>query len=335
LLVKPVQYKSILIIIYSPYKFEAPWNAWEFAYHILHKEANLVILSMAWLTREDPRSFSRSPRDPDMETLRYWVTRLEPVIRAETEGEIIVVMANRSGNEEDAVYAGTSCVLGIQDGEVKVYGILGRGEKELLIVDTERRPQAKLISQPNSAASTVSNASAVDTTFSKESNESALSEDTVHSPGVGSFGRSMADTMTPISPVDAFASHAYFASREKEQEIPREELKSSIPEATFTPPLPDSPTFRRPSSPKSRNASRTRMVDEQYTAPVSHDLAMKEGYMPNFMDSPQHKAKAVSPLPSVLHSASVAPERQHVSLTNKSFGARSQHSVPRPQSAVW
>lgn len=75
-----------------------------------------------------------------METLSYWLARIEPLIRAETEGEIIVVFANRTGIEEEAVYAGTSAVLGIQAGEVKVYGILGRGEKELLVVDTSKRP---------------------------------------------------------------------------------------------------------------------------------------------------------------------------------------------------
>jgi hypothetical protein len=90
-----------------------------------------------------------------METLSYWLARLEPLIRAETEGEIICVFANRSGMEGEAVYAGTSAVLGIHAGEVKVYGILGRGEKELLVVDTNKRPQAKLVSGPNSAASGV------------------------------------------------------------------------------------------------------------------------------------------------------------------------------------
>ena len=108
---------------------------------------------MAWLTREDARSYSRCPKDPDMDTLSYWLARMEPLIRAETEGEIICVFANRSGTEGEAVYAGTSAVLGIHAGEVKVYGILGRGEKELLVVDTNKRPQAKLISEPNSTAS--------------------------------------------------------------------------------------------------------------------------------------------------------------------------------------
>ncbi|PBP16608.1 hypothetical protein BUE80_DR012669 [Diplocarpon rosae] len=136
----------------NPYKFEAPWTAWEFAYHILRKSADLVIISMAWLTREDARAFSRTPREPDMETLSYWLARLEPVIRAEGDGEIIVVLANRCGAEDGAVYAGTSAVLGIQSGEVKVYGILGRGERELLVVDTNCTPQAKLVSEPSSSS---------------------------------------------------------------------------------------------------------------------------------------------------------------------------------------
>jgi len=88
-----------------------------------------------------------------METLSYWLARLEPLIRAETEGEIIVVLANRCGSEGEATYAGTSAILGIHAGEVKVYGILGRGERELLVVDTNLRPQAKLISEPNSTVS--------------------------------------------------------------------------------------------------------------------------------------------------------------------------------------
>ncbi|KZL86726.1 n-terminal amidase [Colletotrichum incanum] len=134
--------------ICDPYKFQAPWHAFEFAFHVLEYESNLVIVSMAWMTREDGRLFSRMPNEPDMDTLTYWVTRLEPLIRAENEDEIIVVFCNRTGNEEDAVYAGTSAVIGIQDGEVKIYGLLGRGEKELLVVDTNNPPYAKLVYRP-------------------------------------------------------------------------------------------------------------------------------------------------------------------------------------------
>jgi protein N-terminal amidase len=109
---------------------------------------------MAWMTREDPRRFSRMPNEPDMETLTYWVTRLEPAIRSDNQEEIIVVFCNRTGIEDEATYAGTSAVIGIQDGEVRVYGLLGRGEKELLIVDTNEAPYAKLIYRPDVDEST-------------------------------------------------------------------------------------------------------------------------------------------------------------------------------------
>ncbi|KAK0719951.1 carbon-nitrogen hydrolase [Lasiosphaeris hirsuta] len=135
----------------NPYKFEAPWHAFEFAFHILEVKANLVIMSMAWLTLEDRTTFTPFSREPDMETITYWVQRLEPVIRAEHDEELIVVFCNRCGIEDDAVYAGTSAVVGIKNGEVSVYGLLGRGVKELLVINTELPPFAKLVNRPDAA----------------------------------------------------------------------------------------------------------------------------------------------------------------------------------------
>ncbi|KAM7203751.1 Carbon-nitrogen hydrolase, partial [Rhypophila sp. PSN 637] len=128
----------------NPYKFEAEWDAFEFGFHALDCEANVVILTMAWTTEQDPRIFSRRPQDPDLETLVYWIQRLEPLIRADREGEVIVVFCNRCGSEDDVTYAGTSAVLGILQGEVYVYGVLGRGVKDLLVVDTDNLPPSKL-----------------------------------------------------------------------------------------------------------------------------------------------------------------------------------------------
>ncbi|KFY55809.1 hypothetical protein V496_06893 [Pseudogymnoascus sp. VKM F-4515 (FW-2607)] len=136
----------------NPYKFEAAWTDWEFAYHILHVEARLVIVSMAWSTREEEATYVLDPEEPDMATLAYWVARLEPLVRREQEGEIIVVLANRTGVEGDTVYVGTSTVLGIEGGEVRMYGVLGRGVEELLVVDTEKGPLAKLVNEDSPAA---------------------------------------------------------------------------------------------------------------------------------------------------------------------------------------
>lgn len=138
----------------SPYKFEAPWDKFEFATHVLKTGAKLVVVSMAWITHEDQGSFIQKPSEPDMDTLSYWVSRIEPIIRTESDEEIIVVFANRSGIEQDATYTGSSAVVGVRSGEVNVYGILGRGENKLLVVDTDDQPFAKLVYRPEAKTTT-------------------------------------------------------------------------------------------------------------------------------------------------------------------------------------
>ena len=119
---------------------------------MLQSGARLVIMPMAWLTQELQHSFISTPKEPDIDTLLYWVSRFEPLIRAESNQEVILVFANRAGTETTATYAGSSAVCGIVSGEVRVYGILGRGETELLVVDTDTPPYAKLVLTPPDAA---------------------------------------------------------------------------------------------------------------------------------------------------------------------------------------
>lgn len=128
---------------------EAPWSRKQFAFHIMRARSHLAIVSMAWETSEDPREFSRMPDIADMDALTSWVLRMEPLIRGQTKGEIIVVFCNRVGSEAGATYAGTSAVIGILDGEVSLYGMLGRGEKKLLVVDTRDEPVGKLVYRPD------------------------------------------------------------------------------------------------------------------------------------------------------------------------------------------
>ncbi|KAG5985701.1 hypothetical protein E4U43_005937 [Claviceps pusilla] len=103
---------------------------------------------MAWLTQESPDTFNQNPEEPDLKTLIYWISRLEPLIRADSNEEFIVIFANRCGSENEATYSGTSAVVGIASGEVRVYGILGRGQSDLLVVDTCQPPFAKLVYLP-------------------------------------------------------------------------------------------------------------------------------------------------------------------------------------------
>lgn len=96
------------------------------------------------------------------DTLTYWVQRMEPIIRAETDEEIIVVFCNRCGIEDDTVYAGTSAVIGIKQGEVCVYGLLGRCEKNLLVVDTDNPPLGKLVLRSQKEAGEDNDASPIE-----------------------------------------------------------------------------------------------------------------------------------------------------------------------------
>ncbi|KAJ4306299.1 hypothetical protein N0V88_001099 [Collariella sp. IMI 366227] len=132
----------------NPYKFEAPFTAYEFASHVLKAKASLIILSTAWLTNDERTTFLSCPHQPDLATLTYWARRLEPILRTESLEETIVVIGNRCGIEDDATYAGTSTVMGIKNGEFSLYGILGRGEEQLLVVDTNKPPYAKFTLEP-------------------------------------------------------------------------------------------------------------------------------------------------------------------------------------------
>jgi hypothetical protein len=241
-----------------------------------------------------------------METLSYWLARIEPLIRAETEGEIIMVFANRTGTEEEAVYAGTSAILGIQAGEVKVYGILGRGEKELLVVDTNKRPQAKLVSETISTASVARQATA----YGKSDPSMNTATKAISSSDPNKHTQTIDDIVTPLSPVDPSLPHGYFASNghEAEGKTRRENLKSSIGHSEV-PDISNSPIIKRPESPKSRNASRTRQPEQRQTPLISHDLANEE----------QVSQKAIG-VKASSHSAATTLDRD---------------ILPRPKSTVW
>ena len=137
----------------NPRKFEAPWSAYEFATHCVEAATPLVILSMAWLTSLQPGELESTRLEPDLSTLTYWIERFFPVIEANREAEVLLVMANRCGTEpgtllgvsqgvgkdgEDVIgYAGSSCVMRVRHGNVQIFDLLGKAEERLLTVDTK------------------------------------------------------------------------------------------------------------------------------------------------------------------------------------------------------
>ncbi|KAG0637497.1 carbon-nitrogen hydrolase [Tuber brumale] len=122
----------------NPRRFEAPFEKYEFAHHILDSKADIAIMPMAWLTPQPAESLVDQAQIPDADVLAYWIQRLQPVLDQGGQGqsgETIFAACNRTGTERNACYAGTSAVVGVSKGNVKVYGRLGRGTEDLLVCD--------------------------------------------------------------------------------------------------------------------------------------------------------------------------------------------------------
>ncbi|KAL2794995.1 carbon-nitrogen hydrolase [Aspergillus keveii] len=124
----------------NPYRFEAPYSAFEFAHRVLDSRSELVIVSMAWLTLLTREELDALRGKPEMDTFNYWIQRFLPLIRERiayssnpdkdyttkslTDGgkdgveekRIILVFANRAGEEDGiplARYAGTSAIIAV------------------------------------------------------------------------------------------------------------------------------------------------------------------------------------------------------------------------------
>jgi len=150
----------------NPYQFTAPYSAFEFASHAVSKGAKTIVLSMAWLTHVPLEEIMMQPEKPTLETVMYWVQRFVPLLEAsKTQGPITVVFSNRVGVEKNEVsemtaktgqviplgesvtYAGSSCVMMFEDGEVGIYEMLGAAQEGLLVVDTEEPVKYRLQSK--------------------------------------------------------------------------------------------------------------------------------------------------------------------------------------------
>jgi len=153
---KSVQASFGICMDLNPHKFTAPWEAYEFATHALSNKSEILVLSMAWLTNLPTSELASNSEQPDLATLSYWIERLKPLV--EGKDEVIAVFANRSGEEsgksplgeeeEGVRYAGSSWIGRVGMGEVRIWGMLGRAEERVCVVDTEEKPQWVLKMQP-------------------------------------------------------------------------------------------------------------------------------------------------------------------------------------------
>ncbi|PKX97063.1 putative protein N-terminal asparagine amidohydrolase [Aspergillus novofumigatus IBT 16806] len=159
----------------NPYKFEAPFTAFEFANRVLDSRSQLVILSMAWTTFMSREELDALADKPDLDTFNYWIQRFWPLVRQKMrhdvdlgsdgqeagdakEKKIVIVFGNRCGEEGSVRYAGTSAIIAItqrpgvvQDGDtgeelpfdVKIlcWDILGATTEGICFADTTADPK--------------------------------------------------------------------------------------------------------------------------------------------------------------------------------------------------
>ncbi|EED18122.1 asparagine amidohydrolase, putative [Talaromyces stipitatus ATCC 10500] len=161
----------------NPYKFEAPFDAWEFAYRVLNSQSHLVIISAAWLVNDATSIMGKPSQLPDMDTFNYWIRRFWPLLEkkinygdkqlngfsSSTETKVIIVFANRTGVEDGgpgclipiATYAGTSTVVAITqkhessslDVKIHCWGIKGSREEGICFADTESEPKMTFVTK--------------------------------------------------------------------------------------------------------------------------------------------------------------------------------------------
>ena len=149
----------------NPYRFEAPWTAYEFANHAREARAKVIVVSMAWLTRLSAEELAGQVMAPDNDTINYWVDRLSPLFGPQgAETEALVVCANRVGEEGtspnlgDVRYAGSSCVMGMMKGEqIRMWDIFGRAQEGVLVTDTDDSPAYSIILRPKHEPEAVTN----------------------------------------------------------------------------------------------------------------------------------------------------------------------------------
>jgi protein N-terminal amidase len=159
----------------NPYKFELPFNRFEFASACFLNRARLILCPMAWLLPLSPSiaedktikvPIEQEPEvnynlratdsaNPDSSTVDYWVLRFLPFLRhpmvqvKRYYEKVTLVCCNRSGQEGDVLYAGSSLILqfdsqaaestetGVLNPSLILHGSLDCAQEGILVRDIE------------------------------------------------------------------------------------------------------------------------------------------------------------------------------------------------------
>lgn len=146
----------------NPYKFEAPFENFEFANSLIKNDVSLVLCPMAWLHPESPNlNESEVPKqelsdalekklqdqgaNPGLSTVNYWITRLMPLFVPLPSKTRAIIACNRWGIDDDAkgpvFYAGSSSIFNIspklRSPHIDLKGTLGQTGNGTLVAEVE------------------------------------------------------------------------------------------------------------------------------------------------------------------------------------------------------
>lgn len=150
----------------NPYKFEAPFQAFEFSRACYQSKSQLVICPMAWLSPNSPSLFKEQAEKPSIDlkdepcklTINYWILRFFPFLShkysfmpkwwSEKNTKVNVICCNRVGMEDDILYGGSSCILefngkegndevGTENPSVKVLDSLSQCKEGIMVKEIE------------------------------------------------------------------------------------------------------------------------------------------------------------------------------------------------------
>ncbi|KAI8814179.1 carbon-nitrogen hydrolase [Cladochytrium replicatum] len=128
----------------NPKQFKAPYEAFEFGNFAKNQDVDLVLLSMAWVLKttgppsadsEDTTVAASNVKEPNMDTLEYWIDRLQPIIPGERGKDVIVVVANRVGGENGTIFTGTSTVMKFGNDGIEIGALMGQGIEGFAIAE--------------------------------------------------------------------------------------------------------------------------------------------------------------------------------------------------------
>ncbi|EMG51016.1 NTA1 Protein N-terminal amidase [Candida maltosa Xu316] len=120
----------------NPYKFEAPFNKFEYSLSSYAQRVKLLICPMAWLHPDSPSLKSElsltkrveladnlklNEKESSQSTVDYWILRMFPYLNHThsfipkwfngQDDKVTAICCNRVGTEDDVVYAGSSSIF--------------------------------------------------------------------------------------------------------------------------------------------------------------------------------------------------------------------------------